>query len=93
MGEVKLKTPSELVWGFYPGKHEAAGGDFGSTSVFYTKELVGIGWPLTGDLNALTGQTNSLSKLIERAYDLQGQKIAYSGPVTLASTASAHGGH
>lgn len=38
------------IWGFYPSRHEKADGDFGDVDVFRDQGLIGIGWPLTGNL-------------------------------------------
>ena len=53
------------VWGFYPGRHDVAG-EFGLTDVFVKQEVIGIGWPLTGDLTDLLGRRDALTKILQR---------------------------
>ncbi len=48
------------IWGFYPGNHDVVG-EFGDTDVFIKKNLVGIGWPLTGSLLAFVVEQRSLA--------------------------------
>ncbi len=58
------------TWGFYPGNHDTAG-EFGYTDVFIKKNLVGIGWPLTGTLQTFIVEQRSLADIevrIREAY-------------------------
>jgi|GEM_PF-3137551 len=53
------------IWGFYPGYHEGAGGDF-SDGVFFREGLVGIGWPLTGSLANLVKEGSDVSAFVRK---------------------------
>lgn len=66
-----LMSQQRTTWGFYPGKHEGAGGDFGDVDVFCTHHLIGIGWPATKNLQTFVTEkrpSSDLAVCVREAY-------------------------
>jgi len=67
---MSIAQAAPSVWGFYPGQHDGAGGDFGTTDRFINARMIGIGWPSTGNLEVFVGRNNAMPGLEQRLLEI-----------------------